>query len=160
MDVDGVLTDGRLYYGPQGESLKAFHARDGYALKLWHQLGFGSLIISGRESSMVQIRAQELGIRHLFVGVADKVAEMNRFCQQTKTDPKTIAHIGDDLPDLPLMLAVGLAISVADGHRSVREHAAFVTEAAGGAGAVSEAVHKILVAQNLWETALKVREFT
>ena len=155
LDVDGVMTDGRLYYSATGEALKAFHARDGHALKLWHQLGYHSLIISGRDTAIVKLRAQELGIEHVFLGIGDKLEQMHSFCKQTSTALEAIAHMGDDLPDLPIMQAVGLSISVADGHASVRERAHLVTYNKGGNGAVSEAVTAILAAKGEWDGALQ-----
>lgn len=147
LDVDGVLTDGRLYYGTEGEALKVFHARDGSAIKRWHQLGFHSLIISGRTSEMVRVRSQELGIQHVFLDVADKEDQLHSFCRENKVDPITVAHIGDDLPDLSLMLTVGIGISVNDGHPDIRAQADFITDAKGGMGAVSEAIASILQLQ-------------
>lgn len=155
LDVDGVLTDGRLYYDATGEALKAFHVRDGQALKLWHQQGMQSLVISGRESAIARLRAQELGIKHLFFGVDNKAAKIRAFCQQTDTAPETIAHIGDDLPDLSLMAIVGLGIGVADSHEDVRARADFVTNAKGGTGAIAEVVRTILDVQGRWQGTLQ-----
>lgn len=155
LDVDGVMTDGRLYYSATGEALKAFHARDGYALKLWHQLGYHSLIISGRDTAITKFRAQELGVENVFLGINDKLEQMHYFCRQTNTALEAIAHIGDDLPDLPVMQAVGLSISVADGHTSVRARADLVLSNKGGDGAVSEVVAAILASKGEWDGALQ-----
>ena len=152
LDVDGVLTDGRLYYDASGkEALKAFHVRDGQALKLWHQLGFRSLIISGRGGVAVQKRAAELGIQPVFMNIENKLSCLQDFCKQQSIHLQHIAHIGDDLADIPLIKATGLGIAVADGHTEAQEKADFVTATAGGLGVVSEVVQQILHAQGMWE---------
>lgn len=149
LDVDGVLTDGRLYYGEQGENCKAFHVRDGQALKTWHEQGHSSLIISGRSSPIVQRRASELGIGAVFMGITDKLAQAQLFCEEAGVAMAALAHMGDDFPDLALMSAAGLGISVADGQSDVRQSADFVTEAKGGEGAVGEAIYQILRLQGV-----------
>lgn len=149
LDVDGILTDGRLYYNEQGEVLKVFHVHDGYALKVWHAQSYSSLIISGRNSAAMSERAAELGIDHVFQGVTDKLAKARLFCEETGTDIDTMAALGDDWPDLALMGAVGLSLSVADARPEVRQQAHYVTEAKGGTGAVAEAIYEILRLQGV-----------
>lgn len=155
LDVDGVLTDGSLYYGAKGEQLKVFNVRDGYAIKLWHQLGYKSLIVSGRNSDITQRRADELNIQYVYLGVTDKLAIVQNFCQQAKTSLDQIAHIGDDLPDLALINAVGLSISVADAHPSLKTHSDWITDAGGGQGVISEVVEKILTIKGQWQEVIR-----
>ena len=107
-DVDGVLTDGRLFYGPEGEMMKAFHVRDGAALKLLAAQGIVVALITGRSSAMVARRAEELGIQHVYQGVAHKPDALAKLVATTGLSPTTMAHVGDDLPDLPLFTRVSV----------------------------------------------------
>lgn len=152
LDVDGVLTDGRLHYGPDGTEHKAFHARDGSAMKRLMAAGIPIAIITGRESGAVDRRAAELGVPYLFSGVEDKAAALAELAEQGGVDPTRMAHAGDDLPDLPLFAATGLAFAVPDSHPSVLAQADYVTATAGGAGAVQEICDLLLVAQGKWPT--------
>jgi 3-deoxy-D-manno-octulosonate 8-phosphate phosphatase (KDO 8-P phosphatase) len=147
LDVDGVLTDGRLYFGPEGEALKVFHVRDGAGLVALRRAGVVLAIISGRSSAAVAQRARELGIEHLRQGVADKGAEFDRLCAQLQIDPADCACMGDDTPDLPLFERVALAFAVADAHPSLRERASWVTTLPGGLGAVREVCDLLLRAR-------------
>lgn len=144
LDVDGVLTDGRLYYGPNGEELKQFYVRDGYGLKLWHEAGFRSGIISGRESPIVEFRARELGIQFVKQGRDQKAAPFEEICVEAGISPDEIAFIGDDTLDLVVFDRVGLAVAVADAHEEVKWAAHHITKARGGLGAVREAIDMIL----------------
>lgn len=144
LDVDGVLTDGRLYFGPRGEVLKVFHVRDGYGIVQLRRAGVAVAVISGRRSPMVTVRCRELGIAHVYQGVADKLAVLSRLCARLKLTPAECACIGDDLPDLPLMRAVAHSFAVADAHPQVRRAAAHVTRLPGGAGAVREVCDLLL----------------
>jgi len=155
LDVDGVLTDGRLYYGLKGEEIKVFHARDGFAIKLWQQAGGDLLIVSGRHSDLVQRRAEELGIQHVYTGVEDKFKLVQEFCHQNRVRLSHVCHIGDDLPDLRLLKEVGLGICVSDGHPVLKAHADLVTTTRGGEGVLSEVVEKILTAQGLWDKLIQ-----
>jgi 3-deoxy-D-manno-octulosonate 8-phosphate phosphatase (KDO 8-P phosphatase) len=146
LDVDGVLTDGRLYFGPRGESLKVFHVRDGLGLVQLRRAGFAVAVISGRRSPMVTVRCRELGIAHVHQGVADKIAVLTRLCARLKITPAECACIGDDLPDLPLMRAVAHSFAVADAHPQVLRAAGHVTRLPGGAGAVREVCDLLLAA--------------
>jgi 3-deoxy-D-manno-octulosonate 8-phosphate phosphatase (KDO 8-P phosphatase) len=144
LDVDGVLTDGRLYFGPRGEALKVFDVRDGFGLVLLQRAGVRVAIISGRRSPMTVVRARELGVRHVHLGVADKLGVFARLCARLQLTPSACAFVGDDLPDLPLMRAAGLSFAVADAHREVRRAADIVTRRPGGRGAVREVCDHLL----------------
>jgi len=144
LDVDGVLTDGRLYFGARGEALKAFHVHDGYGIAQLGRAGIEVAVISGRRSPMVRARCSELGVRQLHQGVKDKLAVFGRLCARLKVPPDSCACIGDDLPDLPLMRAVALSFAVADAHREVRRVADVVTRLPGGHGAVREVCDHLL----------------
>jgi 3-deoxy-D-manno-octulosonate 8-phosphate phosphatase (KDO 8-P phosphatase) len=144
LDVDGVLTDGRLYFGPRGEALKAFHVRDGVGLRLLQRAGLEIAVISGRRSPMVAARCRELGVRHVVQGVADKLAALTRLCVRLKLTPAACACVGDDLPDVPLMRVAALSFAVADAHRAARRAADVVTRLPGGRGAVREVCDHLL----------------
>ena len=144
LDVDGVLTDGRLYIGPRGEALKVFNVHDGHGLLQLQRAGLAVAIISGRRSPMMAVRSRELGVRHLYQGVADKLGVFARLCARLKLTPAACACVGDDLPDLPLMRAAGLSFAVADAHREVRRVADIVTRLPGGRGAVREVCDHLL----------------
>jgi 3-deoxy-D-manno-octulosonate 8-phosphate phosphatase (KDO 8-P phosphatase) len=147
LDVDGVLTDGRLYYGPRGEALKVFHVRDGLGLKRLAQAGITLAVISGRRSGMTGTRCRELGIRHVAQGVADKLAAFERLRGRLRVSPGLCACVADDVTDVPLMRAVGLAFAVADAHPQARSAADVVTELSGGTGAVREVCDFLLEAR-------------
>ena len=144
LDVDGVLTDGRLYFGPRGEALKVFDVRDGVGLKQLQRAGLQVAVISGRRSRMVATRCRELGVRHVLQGVGDKLAALTRLCTRLKLTPAACACVGDDLPDVPLMRAAALSFAVADAHRSARRAADVVTRLPGGRGAVREVCDHLL----------------
>ena len=144
LDVDGVLTDGRLYFGPRGEMLKTFDVRDGYGIVQLQRAGVRVAVLSGRRSPMVVVRCRELGVRHLHQGVADKLGVFARLCARLKLTPALCACVGDDLPDLPLMRAAALSFAVADAHREVRRAADVVTHLPGGRGAVREVCDHLL----------------
>jgi 3-deoxy-D-manno-octulosonate 8-phosphate phosphatase (KDO 8-P phosphatase) len=144
LDVDGVLTDGRLYLGPRGEALKAFHVRDGVGLKQLQQAGLAVAVISGRRSPIVAARCRELGVRHVLQGVGDKLPALMRLCARLKLTPAACACVGDDLPDVPVMRAAALSFAVADAHRAARRAADIVTRLPGGRGAVREVCDHLL----------------
>ena len=146
LDVDGVLTDGRLYFGARGEALKVFHVRDGHGIVQLRRAGIAVAVISGRRSPMVAVRCRELGIEHVHQGVGDKLAVFRRLCARLKLAPAACACIGDDLPDLPLLQAVGRSFAVADAHPDVRRVAGHVTALPGGSGAVREVCDLLLAA--------------
>jgi 3-deoxy-D-manno-octulosonate 8-phosphate phosphatase (KDO 8-P phosphatase) len=144
LDVDGVLTDGRLYFGVRGEALKAFHVRDGVGLKQLQRAGLTVAVISGRRSRMVATRCRELGVPYVVQGVGDKLAALRRLCARLKLTPASCACVGDDLPDVPLMRAAALSFAVADAHHSARRAADVVTRLPGGRGAVREVCDHLL----------------
>ncbi len=144
MDCDGVLTDGRLYFGPTGEELKVFHARDGQGLVDWHAAGFRSGIISGRNSPIVAMRAEQIGVEFVRQGQTDKVDAFNEILAAAAVSPDEVAYIGDDTPDVVLLKRVGLAVAVADAVDEARGIAHYVTTQNGGQGAVRELIQLLL----------------
>jgi 3-deoxy-D-manno-octulosonate 8-phosphate phosphatase (KDO 8-P phosphatase) len=144
MDCDGVLTDGRLYFTESGETMKVFNVRDGQGLVMWHEAGFQSGIISGRNSEIVAHRAQELRISYVKIGARDKVKDFAEILTDAKVSAAEVAYIGDDLPDMKLMKMVGLAVAVADAAVEVFSLAHYTTQAKGGFGAVRETIELIL----------------
>ncbi|HEU4592678.1 MAG TPA: HAD-IIIA family hydrolase [Steroidobacteraceae bacterium] len=147
LDVDGVLTDGRLYYGARGESLKVFHVRDGHGIKQAAAAGITLAIISGRKSAAVARRARELGIRHVTQGAGDKLAALTRLAKAQSVTLEQCACVGDDTPDVPMLQAAGVAIAVADAHPDARAVADLVTSCPGGRGAVREVCDWLLAAR-------------
>jgi len=147
LDVDGVLTDGRLYYGARGETLKVFHVRDGLGLKLLAAAGVTVAVISGRRSGMTSRRCRELGVRHLLQGVEDKLAAFHRLRGRLGMSASVCACVGDDVPDVPLMHEVGLSFAVADAHPQARNAAQVITRLPGGKGAVREVCDYLLEAR-------------
>lgn len=150
-DVDGVLTDGRIVYTDGGTEIKAFHVRDGSGIVFWQKLGKQVAILSGRKSKAVDVRAQELGIRFVRQGATDKLAAFRQLLVQLGLRAEQAAAVGDDLPDLPVLRAAGLAVAVADACPDVRAVAHHVTVANGGQGAVREAIELILKHQGRWD---------
>ena len=144
LDVDGVLTDGSLFYGPNGEVVKNFYVRDGYGLKLWDEAGFQSGIISGRTSDIVSYRAAELKMSFVYQGNDDKIASFDKLIAEAKLPTEKIAFVGDDTLDIPVFQRVGLAIAVADAHEAVKDAAHYVTKTRGGRGAVREVIDMLL----------------
>ena len=147
MDCDGVLTDGRLYFSEKGESLKVFHVRDGQGIVMWHQAGFQSGIITGRNSNIVIKRATELGMRHIKVGSNDKEKDFAKIFEQSGVSIDEVAYIGDDIPDIGLMEKVGFPITVKDAAREVKPFAKYITKAKGGFGAVREVIDLLIGAK-------------
>lgn len=154
-DVDGVLTDGKIYMGPQGEAMKAFSARDGMGITMLHKGGIATAIITGRESAIVANRAKELKIAKVWQGCQDKRQAWQELLDQLQVAPEEIAYMGDDLNDLPLLSLAGLPATVVDGVPEVQQIADFVSDFQGGAGAVRELAQFILQAQNKWEDLTK-----
>lgn len=153
-DVDGVLTDGSLHFGPDGELIKVFNVLDGHGIKLLQQSGVATAIISARQSAIVERRANDLGIRHVHQGVHDKRASFEQLLTQTAIGAEACGFIGDDVIDLPILSRVGFAASVPAGHAEVRSRVHYVTQASGGRGAVREVCDFILRAQGNYEAAL------
>ncbi|HEY3809723.1 MAG TPA: HAD hydrolase family protein [Steroidobacteraceae bacterium] len=147
LDVDGVMTDGRLEYDARGERAKQFHVRDGYGLKALMAAGIQVAIISGRRSPATRRRCRELGIRHVRLGVDDKGAALLRLLQQLGVEEQQCICMGDDEPDVPMLRLAGLAVTVADAHPSARAVAHRRTRQRGGDGAVREVCDWLLAAR-------------
>jgi 3-deoxy-D-manno-octulosonate 8-phosphate phosphatase (KDO 8-P phosphatase) len=153
-DVDGILTDGSLQYGPNGELLKSFNVLDGLGIKLLRQSGIATAIITARQSDIVTKRAADLAIDHLRQGVHNKKAAFEQLLAATATQPEDCGFAGDDLIDLPVLTRVGFAVSVPNGHIEVRSRVHHITQAGGGNGAVREICDFILRAQGHYEATL------
>lgn len=152
-DVDGVLSDGLIYMGNNGEELKAFNVRDGYGIRCLITSGIEVAIITGRTSQIVTDRANTLGISHVYQGQSDKIKAFEQLMTTLHLAPPQIAYIGDDLIDWPVMARVGLSVAVADAHPLLLDKANYVTHINGGRGAVRELCDLILLAQNKLEHA-------
>ncbi len=153
-DVDGVLTDGSLFLGDDGQEYKAFNSKDGHGMKMLQASGIEIAIITGRSSEVVRIRMQSLGIAHVFQGIEDKAAAYAELKQRLDLRDEQIAYVGDDVVDLPVMTRVGLAVCVADGHPLVRQHAHWTTSLGGGHGAAREVCELLMDAQGSLRPAL------
>lgn len=147
LDVDGVLTDGTLYYSAEGEVLKAFHVRDGLGIKLLRHQGVEVAVISGKSGAPLERRLEVLGIERAYLARENKRSALEDLVEQIGCDPARVAHVGDDLIDLPVFERVGLPIAVADAHPAARAAAAWVTETPGGRGAVREIADALLEAR-------------
>jgi len=154
-DVDGVLTDGKLHYGEDGHERKAFHVQDGLGLKRLLANGIEVAVITARLSTIVTERMAELGVAHVYQGQSDKLDCFEQLRSALKLDASQVAYTGDDLPDLKVMLRVGLAIAPANGHTWVRERAHWRTRRAGGEGAVREVCDLLLAAQGKSDAELR-----
>nr|WP_163502776.1 HAD hydrolase family protein [Halomonas socia] len=150
LDVDGVFTDGRLYFQADGIEIKAFHTQDGHGVKLLRQAGLEVALITGRDSPMVSQRAAALGIDHVLQGREDKLAALRELCQRLGLGLEQVAYGGDDLPDLAAIKRAGLGISVPNAPDYIRAHADWVTQRPGGHGAVREICDALLQAQGHW----------
>jgi 3-deoxy-D-manno-octulosonate 8-phosphate phosphatase (KDO 8-P phosphatase) len=155
MDCDGVLTDGRLELLENGDEQKTFHARDGQGISLLHQAGLKTGIITGRTSSAVGRRAQDLGMTYVRQQAKDKVKALDEIMAEAGVSIDECAYIGDDVADIPVMLRVELAVAVADAVVETRQAAHYVTELKGGRGAVREVTDLILKAQGRWTELMK-----
>lgn len=146
-DVDGVLTDGSLYFGNDGNEFKAFNIRDGHGMKMLQNNGVNIAVISGRSAVASERRLAELGIHHVYLGIRDKLKIFLELLDQLGIKPEQVAYVGDDVVDLPVMNRVGLAVAVQDADSFVRRHAHWQTESRGGRGAAREVCELILEAQ-------------
>jgi 3-deoxy-D-manno-octulosonate 8-phosphate phosphatase (KDO 8-P phosphatase) len=155
VDVDGVLTAGGIIYSDDGAELKQFHVRDGSGLKIWQFVGKRAALITGRTSKVVAVRAAELGIDPVIQGAADKVPAYRELLRAGGWRTEQVCYVGDDVPDLPVMRNCGLAVAVADACPEVLADAHYVTRAAGGRGAVREAIELILRCQGHWQTIVE-----
>jgi len=150
LDVDGVLTDGRITYDGRDNEFKNFNVQDGFGMVLLHRAGVNSGIITAKASGALMKRAGEMGITNIHQNISDKLKAYNRILKRFGLKDKEICYVGDDLMDLPVLNRVGLAVSVADGVSEVKKKAHYVTGKKGGRGAVREVVEIILKAQGKW----------
>jgi 3-deoxy-D-manno-octulosonate 8-phosphate phosphatase (KDO 8-P phosphatase) len=156
LDVDGVLTNGSLYFGPKDEVFKVFHVRDGHGIKMAQRGGIEVAFLSGRRSDPAFLRAKELGVTRYFEGLRDKVPVLEELCRTLNLTPEEVAAVGDELVDLPLFQRVGLAAAVADAVPEVKAAAHWTTLNPGGQGAVREVTDLLLKAKGAWEELLSV----
>lgn len=150
-DVDGVLTDGSLFYGDDGQEYKSFHSRDGHGIKMLRATGVEAGIITGRTSKVVLHRAKNLGINHIFQGADDKLVVYEQLLAKTGLQPEETAYMGDDVVDLPVLKRCGLAISVPEAHELVADRVHYLTRAHAGRGAAREACELIMRAQGSYD---------
>ena len=159
LDVDGVLTDGRIIVDDRGSETKVFHVRDGHGLVMLMRYGIDVILLSGRRSAAVEHRARDLGIAEVHQGIHQKVEVLESILSGRGFDPTDVAYIGDDVVDIPVLRRVGLAVAVADAVGEVRSLADYVTVSPGGQGAVREVCEQILKAQGKWAEAAARYEF-
>jgi 3-deoxy-D-manno-octulosonate 8-phosphate phosphatase (KDO 8-P phosphatase) len=153
-DVDGVLTDGRLWYGPSGEALKAFSASDGQGIKLLMESGIAVALLSGRTSPAVAVRAAELGVAHVLQGVDDKLAAFEAICARLGIPAHGTGFMGDDLIDLPVLRRCGFACAPREAHELVRSNVQYIARAPAGAGAAREVCDLLMRSQGTLDAAL------
>ncbi len=149
-DVDGVLTDGALFFGDDGQEYKAFNSRDGLGMRLLQNTGVEIGIITGRTSQVVEHRARNLGLTHVFQGCQEKLVTYHELTERLGLAPEVIAFCGDDVVDLPIMLKVGLAVAPQDAHYLAKRHAHWVTPSGGGRGAARELCELLMAAQGTY----------
>ena len=154
LDVDGVLTDGRITLTGEGDEIKSFHARDGAGMKYWKRAGGKLAIITGRSSPAVARRAKELDVDLVRMNAKDKLPVLEEILAELSVAPKAVAVMGDDLADIPLMRRCGFPVAVADAVDEVRQRAEFVTSARGGCGAVRELIELILKGSGRWDAIM------
>jgi YrbI family 3-deoxy-D-manno-octulosonate 8-phosphate phosphatase len=154
-DVDGVLTDGGIWYDNQGVELKGFHIRDGLGIKLWQRAGFKFGVLTARTSHIVKLRAGELGIDIVRQGFEDKLPVTKEILRELGLQPEQVCYIGDELTDLPVIRFAGLGVAVGDAAEEVRAAAAHTTRISGGHGAVRELVETILKAKGRWDDVIQ-----
>jgi 3-deoxy-D-manno-octulosonate 8-phosphate phosphatase (KDO 8-P phosphatase) len=154
LDVDGVMTDGRIIYDDQGGETKAFDVKDGHGLKLVQRAGIRVGIITGRQSAVVERRAAELGIELVYQGAKDKLVPFQEILQKTGMTADQVAYVGDDYPDLPILRRVGFAATVADAISDIKPYVHYVTKANGGCGAVREICDLLLKESGRWDAVI------
>lgn len=154
-DVDGVLTDGSLYLGDDGQEYKAFNSRDGHGMKMLQATGVEIGIITGRTSQVVQHRMDGLGIRHVYQGKQEKLPAFEELVAKLGLPPHQVAYVGDDVVDLPVMRRVGLAVAVQDAAPLVKQHAHWTTDHGGGRGAARDVCEMIMRAQGTLDAQLQ-----
>jgi 3-deoxy-D-manno-octulosonate 8-phosphate phosphatase (KDO 8-P phosphatase) len=155
MDVDGVLTDGRIIQDGHGHELKVFDVKDGHGIVMAHRVKLRTALISGRESETIRRRAEELGIELVFQKIWNKLEVYEKILVDTELTHDEVAYIGDDLIDIPLLRRVGLAVAVADAVDEVKAAAHLITQRPGGQGAVREVIELILRAQGHWDSLIE-----
>ncbi len=153
-DVDGVLTDGSLYFSDDGQEYKAFNSRDGHGMKMLQQSGVEIGIITGRTSKLVETRMASLGVKHLYQGQQEKLPAFEELLQKLSLTPEQVAYVGDDVVDLPILIRVGLAIAVQDAHNLVKQHSHWTTPNRGGRAAARDVCELIMQAQGTLENQL------
>ena len=153
-DVDGVLTDGSLLIGDDGQEYKTFNSRDGHGIKMLQKYGVTIAIITGRTSRVVEHRMENLGITHVYQGKLEKLPAFEELIAQLGISPEETAYVGDDVVDLPVMRRVGLAIAVQDAHELVLKHSHWQTPSAGGRGAARDVCEMLMQARGVLETEL------
>lgn len=153
-DVDGVLTDGSLYLGDDGQEYKAFNSRDGHGMKMLQQSGVEIGIITGRTSNVVATRMAGLGIKHLYQGQEEKLPAFEELLKKLSLRAEQVAYVGDDVIDLPILIRAGLAIAVQDAHQLVKQHSHWTTPNPGGRAAARDVCELIMQAQGTLEAQL------
>ena len=154
LDVDGVLTDGGLFFGDDGQEYKMFNSRDGHGMRMLQDAGIPIAIITGRQSEVVKHRMENLGVAHVYQGQREKLPAFEALLQEVGLAAEQVAYVGDDVVDLPILTRVGLAIAVQDAHTLVKQHAHWTTPQGGGRGAVRDVCELILQAQGRLDAAL------
>ncbi len=155
LDVDGVLTDGKLTFNSDGSETKSFNSLDGHGIRMWQRAGLKVALISGRESAPTQLRAEQLGIEYVFQDCHFKLPVMEKLLEQIDLSPEKVAYVGDDLPDLPVIRHVGFGVAVANAVDEVKRHADYVTTRPGGGGAVREVIEHILKGTDKWRKLME-----
>jgi 3-deoxy-D-manno-octulosonate 8-phosphate phosphatase (KDO 8-P phosphatase) len=153
-DVDGVLTDGSLFVGDDGQEYKAFNSRDGHGIKMLQKYGVEIAIITGRTSQVVEHRMANLGITHIYQGKLEKLPAYEELRKKLGISPEETAYVGDDVVDLPVMRRVGLAIAVQDAHPLVRQHSHWQTPSTGGRGAARDVCEMLMEAKGVLQDEL------
>jgi len=151
LDVDGVLTDGTLFFDDKNTEMKGFNVHDGHGIKLWHRAGNTSAVITGRESNVVSLRCKDLGIDFVYQNAKNKLAFLDSHISDNGVEPERICYVGDELVDIPVFKKVGLAVAVANAVPEAVENADFVTDKPGGTGAVREVIDFLLKEKGQWE---------
>ncbi|NOZ24278.1 MAG: HAD-IIIA family hydrolase [Planctomycetes bacterium] len=151
LDMDGVLSDGRIVVTDQGWEMKEFDVHDGHGIRMLYRAGLQAAIISGRESKAVAIRARDLGIEHCYLGIHNKIEALTEILAKVNLREDEVCVVGDDLPDMPIMRRCGYPVAVANARPEVKAIAAYVTTAHGGRGAVREVIEMVLKTQGKWD---------
>jgi YrbI family 3-deoxy-D-manno-octulosonate 8-phosphate phosphatase len=155
LDVDGVLTDGRIIYDSRGADIKAFHSQDGQGLKYWLRAGHEAAILSGRASRTIRLRAKDLGIRVVYEGAKDKLPVFEKILKRLGRTPDRACYVGDDLVDVPAMARAGFAVAPPGAADETKRVAHYITRREGGAGAVRETIELILKYQGRWDAVVQ-----